>query len=731
MNHRKVLSVLLSASVVLMVSGSAYAQNSLAGASNPPQLVLEFEDNLTDSGGFGHDGTAVGDTTFVDGIVGRAASFDGDGDYIDLANDDGINLTGDWTIMAWVRSNTIDEANTIWAKAFTVNPIDTACCGQDNDENTRGGYLNADGTVQQREPEGGPRTTALINDGNFHHVAFQRDDGAQVEVIDEKTGDISILGATISRIYIDGILDVEDSGLRFPPQRATPGDLKIGHYSSSFPSFDGDLDPQPNPRVPNDFWNGDIDDFRMHPGALTEAQVQSIADGEDLGCPAEGDTVVSTLNVSTPANGLAGVVDVDATAADDGADPVLFTFLASREEAFADDSHEQLLNTTFGPSDAASASMYLTAGTWTIHAFADDDLVCLDAAGSMSSDPFVLGNIAESTGPKILETAGGVALFVEAEHWSNYEDDDGVSELDPADFPESAQQRVIDGTMARGPFVSFHSGSPVMSGRHLRRDGGMDRAFSGFRIDYDMDLDLVGGEAGTYNVHVRCVNTFNTSDFLLASGDPDDGGLGDAFPFVKEGGYNNGNHRIHETNNGPAPDWANGTSAARPCGTADENGLCDRLPGGAGHVKDFVDGVNTLTWIMRQAGPGGGRVRSIFADVIGVTDDPDLHITDTEYFAAEQLNAYNRGDCNSDNNTDLSDGVFGLNFLFLGGDAPTCNDACDSNSDGGNDIADSVFLFNFLFLGGAAPGAPQGCSFAAPVLGCDAPTCTWVAPIDR
>ena len=85
---------------------------------------------------------------------------------------------------------------------------------------------------------------------------------------------------------------------------------------------------------------------------------------------------------------------------------------------------------------------------------------------------------------------------------------------------------------------------------------------------------------------------------------------------------------------------------------------------------------------------------------------------------------FQRGDCNDDGATNLTDGVFLLNFLFLGGPPPTCGAACDYNSDGSLNITTGVFIFNFLFLGGPAPVGPRiacGTSMLATdvEIGCD------------
>lgn len=68
--------------------------------------------------------------------------------------------------------------------------------------------------------------------------------------------------------------------------------------------------------------------------------------------------------------------------------------------------------------------------------------------------------------------------------------------------------------------------------------------------------------------------------------------------------------------------------------------------------------------------------------------------------------AFRRGDANSDEQTDLSDAVFVLSYLFLGGEAPSCLQSADTDAGGQLEITDGVYLLNFLFLGGPEPPAP-------------------------
>ena len=67
---------------------------------------------------------------------------------------------------------------------------------------------------------------------------------------------------------------------------------------------------------------------------------------------------------------------------------------------------------------------------------------------------------------------------------------------------------------------------------------------------------------------------------------------------------------------------------------------------------------------------------------------------------------FRRGEVNGDGLIDISDDVFGLQYLFVGGNAPACLAACDLNLDGKFDISDPIHGLAFKFLGGPPPGPP-------------------------
>lgn len=63
------------------------------------------------------------------------------------------------------------------------------------------------------------------------------------------------------------------------------------------------------------------------------------------------------------------------------------------------------------------------------------------------------------------------------------------------------------------------------------------------------------------------------------------------------------------------------------------------------------------------------------------------------------------GDINGDKKVDISDAVFLLTYLFLGGRDPVSLALADTNGDGDIDVSDAVYLLLFLFAGGSPPHA--------------------------
>ena len=67
---------------------------------------------------------------------------------------------------------------------------------------------------------------------------------------------------------------------------------------------------------------------------------------------------------------------------------------------------------------------------------------------------------------------------------------------------------------------------------------------------------------------------------------------------------------------------------------------------------------------------------------------------------------FRRGDANSDGAVNIADGVTVLNFLFTGGERPSCLASADTDDVGGINLTDGVYVLGFLFLGGPIPPPP-------------------------
>jgi len=72
----------------------------------------------------------------------------------------------------------------------------------------------------------------------------------------------------------------------------------------------------------------------------------------------------------------------------------------------------------------------------------------------------------------------------------------------------------------------------------------------------------------------------------------------------------------------------------------------------------------------------------------------------------QRIPAFRRGDCNTSGEINLTDPIFELLHLFLGGIRWSCDDGCDSNDDGRVNLSDPIYTLVYLFQSGSAPPAP-------------------------
>jgi len=117
----------------------------------------------------------------------------------------------------------------------------------------------------------------------------------------------------------------------------------------------------------------------------------------------------------------------------------------------------------------------------------------------------------------------------------------------------------------------------------------------------------------------------------------------------------------------------------------------------------FIDG----GW--RDLGAAINRGRRIIT-ARGLTSISQLAVAEGAGPAPVPVPDFIRGDSDENGSVQLTDGIQILNFLFLGGDSPSCLDAADVDNNGSIQMTDGIYLLNFLFLGDAPPAEPfNGC----------------------
>jgi hypothetical protein len=109
---------------------------------------------------------------------------------------------------------------------------------------------------------------------------------------------------------------------------------------------------------------------------------------------------------------------------------------------------------------------------------------------------------------------------------------------------------------------------------------------------------------------------------------------------------------------------------------------------------------------------GANRTHNSVLDDVRIYDRP-LEADEIAELAGGKVEMgprFVRGDADGSGAINITDGIFDLNFLFLGGPDPLCKDAADADDSGAINITDGIYILNFLFLGGGDPLPPYpGC----------------------
>ncbi|MCE8429754.1 MAG: PxKF domain-containing protein [Candidatus Methanoperedens sp.] len=206
-------------------------------------LIAEyhFDSDAKDSSGNGNDGTINGGAAFVDGVEGKAMSFDGVDDYVETSSV--INL-GDksFTLETWYKNPGVNQD---WDGHIIANyngmPFAVLQLGGKNSV-IDGKSWTGKATFWIRDAAGHSSyvfSSNRIDDNRWHHIAGVRD---------TSTGKIYL--------YIDGVLDAQADG-------SSTGDVDSG---DKFTIGGGD---------PGSYTNAFMDEVRIYNRALSAEEVKA------------------------------------------------------------------------------------------------------------------------------------------------------------------------------------------------------------------------------------------------------------------------------------------------------------------------------------------------------------------------------------------------------------------------------------------------------------------------
>lgn len=228
--------------VISVVGGSQSTSNLTIGITTRGlRAFYPFNGNANDGTANGNNGIVSGATIGSNrfGTANKAYSFDGSSSYISVANNSSIQITGDITVCAWVKTSSTPSTKGIVEKYYS---------GTQNDHgwllNT---YLDGKGLMEGRDGRGGPNTiksgpSAAFADGQWHFL-------------------VGLRSANTWKIYLDGSLSNSVDAGGSAGSIESGGKITIGAFSNTNPV--------------NGVWQGLIDDIRIYNRALSDAEIQA------------------------------------------------------------------------------------------------------------------------------------------------------------------------------------------------------------------------------------------------------------------------------------------------------------------------------------------------------------------------------------------------------------------------------------------------------------------------
>lgn len=301
---------------------------------------------VLDMSGNGNDGTIVGAPTWVGGQMGKAMSFNGSSDYVNLGQKDAFNPTGSFSLSFWVNIGSWDGN---WGNVMISNRGESGIGWQVRKNGSYGSTGNSNGLSFTTRGVGFDdfATTDVPPTNTWMHVTCVYDNIANTKAI-----------------YINGVLDrseVVNAGTIAPTTTLT----LMGARDNGSGGVDS-------------FFTGILDEVRMYNGALTAEDAQQLAAlvVASLPTPNDGATDVrpdSVLTWKAGENAVAHNVYLGTNAVDIAAAEADSDLLVAAAQAEA----------TYAPGNLAIATTYY----WRVDEIDDNGEIAMGSVWSLETEP--------------------------------------------------------------------------------------------------------------------------------------------------------------------------------------------------------------------------------------------------------------------------------------------------------------------------------------------------------
>jgi hypothetical protein len=231
----------------------AYARQLVTPVQPDPAGLAahwQLDGNLNDSSGNGLHGTAMGGPIFGPGKIGQAISLDGVDDYVTIPGYKGIvadrsdpdpnnGVQQPFTVACWI--NTTGDGSLVCWGSSDGTPLG----GQYQNLRVHGGRLRAE------HGDGRFRGAALVNDGEWHHVALTVAEGVNI-------------WPPGTQLYVDG-------------QKDTQGADTVNAQNIWNVTADADVGIGVRASHGDRFFAGMFDDVRIYERVLTHEEIAGLA----------------------------------------------------------------------------------------------------------------------------------------------------------------------------------------------------------------------------------------------------------------------------------------------------------------------------------------------------------------------------------------------------------------------------------------------------------------------